>query len=86
MSHPSSMIQNILWDSFHSIGEPLLMHWPFSKLRQEALCHVMEHIHYEDENTNYICLAPISKVIVFIHMEELIIIHTIIRVYSLYHN
>ncbi|KAG4947213.1 hypothetical protein JHK87_043220 [Glycine soja] len=61
MSHPSSMIQNILWDSFHSIGEPLLMHWPFSKLRQEALCHVMEHIHYEDENTNYICLAPISK-------------------------
>ncbi|RZB65798.1 cycloartenol synthase-like [Glycine soja] len=63
MSHPSSMIQNILWDSFHSIGEPLLMHWPFSKLRQEALCHVMEHIHYEDENTNYICLAPISKVL-----------------------
>ena len=22
----------------------------------------MKHIHYEDENTNYICLGPVNKV------------------------
>ncbi|RDX83501.1 Cycloartenol synthase, partial [Mucuna pruriens] len=64
MSHPSSMIQNILWGFLHSVGEPLLVHWPCSKLREKALRHVMEHIHYEDENTNYICIGPVSKVMV----------------------
>ncbi|MED6209026.1 Cycloartenol synthase [Stylosanthes scabra] len=39
------------------------MHWPFSKLRQKALNHVMQHIHYEDENSNYICLGPVNKVL-----------------------
>ncbi|KAL1318851.1 hypothetical protein HN51_071131 [Arachis hypogaea] len=46
-----------------NMGEPFLMHWPFSKLRQKALNHVMQHIHYEDQNTNYICIGPVSKVL-----------------------
>ncbi|RZB65820.1 putative oxidosqualene cyclase, partial [Glycine soja] len=29
----------------------------------KALCHVMKHIHYKDENTNYICIATVSKVL-----------------------
>ncbi|XP_022642971.1 lanosterol synthase-like [Vigna radiata var. radiata] len=57
------MMQNILWSFLHSVGEPLLMRWPFSKLRQKALHHVMQHIHYDDENTNYLCIGPISKVL-----------------------
>jgi cycloartenol synthase len=56
------MIQNILWGFLDNVGEPLLMHWPCSKLRNKALEHVMKHIHYEDENTNYICLGPVNKV------------------------
>ncbi|XP_004513122.1 probable oxidosqualene cyclase [Cicer arietinum] len=61
--HPCSMIHNILWAFLDNVGEPLLMHWPYSKLRQKALNHVMEHIHYEDQNTNYLCLGPVNKVL-----------------------
>ncbi|BAU03011.1 hypothetical protein VIGAN_11261400 [Vigna angularis var. angularis] len=57
------MMQNILWSFLQNVGEPLLMRWPFSKLRQKALHRVMQHIHYEDENTNYLCIGPISKVL-----------------------
>ncbi|CBI16772.3 unnamed protein product, partial [Vitis vinifera] len=39
------------------------MHWPFSKPRHKALRTVMQHIHYEDENTQYICLGPANKVL-----------------------
>ncbi|KAL2321403.1 hypothetical protein Fmac_030372 [Flemingia macrophylla] len=61
--HPCEVIQNILWGFLKNIGEPLLLHWPVSKLRRKALHHVMQHIHYEDENTNYLCIGPISKVL-----------------------
>ncbi|KAK7277440.1 hypothetical protein RJT34_22453 [Clitoria ternatea] len=43
------------------VGEPLLVHWPCSKLRRKALHHVMQHIRYEDQNTNYICIGPVNK-------------------------
>lgn len=62
------MIQNILWGFLDNVGEPLLMHWPYSKLRNKALNHVMKHIHYEDENTNYICLGPVNKVVNYISL------------------
>jgi cycloartenol synthase len=38
------------------------MHWPGSKLREKALDIVMKHIQYEDETTQYICIAPMNKV------------------------
>ncbi|KAK6272841.1 hypothetical protein POUND7_009924 [Theobroma cacao] len=57
------MIQNILWGCLQKVGEPFLMKWPFSKLRQKALDIVMQHIHYEDENSRYICLGPVNKVL-----------------------
>jgi len=62
MYHRCPMIQNILWSFLDNVGEPLLMRWPYSKLRQKALDCVMQHIHYEDENTNYVCIGPINKV------------------------
>ncbi|RYQ83629.1 hypothetical protein Ahy_B10g102388 isoform A [Arachis hypogaea] len=37
------------------------MHWPGKKLRERALMTVMKHIHYEDENTRYICIGPVNK-------------------------
>ncbi|KAF3430992.1 hypothetical protein FNV43_RR25722 [Rhamnella rubrinervis] len=35
--------------------------WPGKKLREKALHTAMEHIHYEDENTHYICIGPVNK-------------------------
>ncbi|KAE8652477.1 probable oxidosqualene cyclase [Cucumis sativus] len=60
---PHSKIQDVLWNSIHKFGEPLLKKWPLSKLRQKALDFVIQHIHYEDENTHYLCLGPVSKVL-----------------------
>ncbi|KAL6013264.1 hypothetical protein ACLOJK_003756 [Asimina triloba] len=44
-----------------SIGEPILKTWPFCKLREKALSVAMQHIHYEDENTSYICTSAVNK-------------------------
>jgi achilleol B synthase len=40
--------------------------WPVNKLREKALDNLMEHIHYQEETTKYICICPIDKVM---HME-----------------
>ncbi|OAY76872.1 Cycloartenol synthase [Ananas comosus] len=37
------------------------MHRPGSKLRQKALDTAIQHIHYEDENTRYVCIGPVNK-------------------------
>lgn len=42
--------------------EPMLNRWPINKIRESALSNLMEHIHYEDENSNYVGLCPINKV------------------------
>ncbi|KAL5681495.1 hypothetical protein ACJX0J_007880, partial [Zea mays] len=41
--------------------EPMLNCWPLNKLRERALNHILEHIHYEDETTQYIGLCPVPK-------------------------
>ncbi|GMQ07584.1 hypothetical protein CsSME_00051721 [Camellia sinensis var. sinensis] len=41
------------------------MCWPEKKLREKAIRMVMEHMHYEYENTRYICIGPINKKIKF---------------------
>ena len=56
------MLQNVIWTSLSKGVEPLLSSWPVNKLRERALSNLMEHIHYEDENTNYICVDAVSKV------------------------
>ncbi|CAM8982019.1 unnamed protein product [Rhodiola kirilowii] len=61
--YPHPAIQDILWASLQKIGEPILKQWPFSKLRQKALNVVKKHLQYEDENTNYICIGPVNKVL-----------------------
>lgn len=60
--YPHPLIQDILWASLDKVVEPILMRWPGKKLREKALRTVMEHIHYEDENTRYICIGPVNKV------------------------
>ncbi|KAJ9693196.1 hypothetical protein PVL29_012091 [Vitis rotundifolia] len=61
--YPHPLVQDILWASLHKVIEPILGHWPGNKLREKALCTVMQHVHYEDENTRYICIGPVNKVL-----------------------
>ncbi|CAH8388869.1 unnamed protein product [Eruca vesicaria subsp. sativa] len=62
MYYPHPFIQDLVWDSLHVFVEPLLSHWPLNKLvREKALRVVMEHIHYEDENTRYIDTGCVGK-------------------------
>ncbi|XP_048536283.1 cycloartenol synthase-like isoform X3 [Triticum urartu] len=60
---PHPLGQDILWSTLHKFVEPVLSHWPGSKLREKALKNAMQHIHYEDENTQYICSGAVGKVL-----------------------
>lgn len=60
--YPHPLVQDILWASLHKIVEPVLMRWPGANLREKAIRTAIEHIHYEDENTRYICIGPVNKV------------------------
>ena len=58
------MIQDLVWDSLYIFTELLLTRWPFNKLvREKALQVTMKHIHYEDENSRYITIGCVEKVI-----------------------
>ncbi|XP_020102840.1 cycloartenol synthase [Ananas comosus] len=61
--YPHPLVQDILWATLHKFVEPVLMHRPGSKLRQKALDTAIQHIHYEDENTRYVCIGPVNKVL-----------------------
>jgi hypothetical protein len=62
--YPHPLIQDLLWDSLYIFTEPLLTRWPFHKLvREKALQVTMKHIHYEDENSQYITIGCVEKVI-----------------------
>ncbi|KAM0916428.1 hypothetical protein ACQ4PT_010185 [Festuca glaucescens] len=61
--YPRPLIQDFLWATLRIFIEPVMMHWPGNKLREKALNHVMQHVHYEDENSQYICIGPVNKVL-----------------------
>ncbi|XP_066334050.1 cycloartenol synthase-like [Miscanthus floridulus] len=60
--YPHPFLQDVLWATLHKFVEPVMMHWPGIKFREIALRTAMRHIHYEDENTRYINLGPVNKV------------------------
>ncbi|KAF3631211.1 Beta-amyrin synthase [Capsicum annuum] len=61
--YPHSLVQDFMWDSLYICTEPLLIRWPFNKLRNKALEVTMKHIHYEDENSQYISIGCVEKVL-----------------------
>ncbi|XP_044490766.1 beta-amyrin synthase-like isoform X2 [Mangifera indica] len=62
--YPHPLIQDLIWDCLHIFSEPFLTHWPFNKLiRERALQVTMKHIHYEDENSRYIDIGCVEKVL-----------------------
>uniref|UniRef100_A0A0A9FA46 Uncharacterized protein n=1 Tax=Arundo donax TaxID=35708 RepID=A0A0A9FA46_ARUDO len=63
MRHRPSAIYKAISTCLNTYVEPVLNCWPLNKLiRERALSHIMEHIHYEDETTQYIGLCPVTKV------------------------
>jgi len=65
--YPHPLIQDLIWDSLYIFMEPLLTHWPLNKLvREKALQVAMKHIHYEDENSRYITIGCVEKVVIVI--------------------
>lgn len=67
--YPHPLVQDVLWASLDKVVEPVLLHWPAKRLREKAVRMVMEHIHYEDENTRYICIGPVNKVFIPYHID-----------------
>ncbi|CAL4994648.1 unnamed protein product [Urochloa decumbens] len=59
--YPHPWVQDVLWATLHKFVEPCMRNWPGRKLRETALQTVMRQIHYEDENSRYLTLGPISK-------------------------
>lgn len=60
--YPHPLMQDMLWGFLHHFVEPVVKRWPFSKLRDRALEIAMEHVHYEDENSRYLCIGCVEKV------------------------
>ncbi|KAK7829873.1 lupeol synthase [Quercus suber] len=44
-------------------AEPILTRWPFSMLREKAVKAAIGHVRYEDENTKYLCIGSVEKVL-----------------------
>ncbi|KAI9156974.1 hypothetical protein LWI28_014949 [Acer negundo] len=62
--YPHPWIQDLIWDGLNMFTEPLLTRWPFNKLiREKAIEATIKHIHYEDENSRYITVACVEKVL-----------------------
>ncbi|PIN01409.1 Oxidosqualene-lanosterol cyclase [Handroanthus impetiginosus] len=64
--YPHPFVQDMLWGFLYHFTEPVLKRWPFSKLREKALRIAMEHVHYEDKNSGYICIGGVEKVLCLI--------------------
>lgn len=64
--YPHPLVQDMLWGFLHHVAEPILMRWPFSSLREKALKIAIGHVHYEDENSRYMCIGCVEKVLCLI--------------------
>ncbi|GAB2225948.1 hypothetical protein Droror1_Dr00021729 [Drosera rotundifolia] len=62
--YPHPLIQDLIWDSLYIFVEPLLTRWPLNKLiRKMALAKTLRYIQYEDENSRYITIGCVEKVL-----------------------
>ncbi|KAI4334890.1 hypothetical protein L6164_013595 [Bauhinia variegata] len=62
--YPHPLMQDLMWDFSYIFVESFLTRWPLNKLiREKALKETMKHIHYEDENSRYITIGCVEKVL-----------------------
>lgn len=57
--YPHPKVQDALWWTLYQCEGVL----KGSSLRKKALAECMQLIHYEDENTRYVCIGPVNKAI-----------------------
>ncbi|KAG6663890.1 hypothetical protein CIPAW_02G053700 [Carya illinoinensis] len=68
--YPHPLIQDMLWGFLHHAVEPLLTRWPFSLLREKALKAAIDHVHYEEENTRYLCIGSVVLCLIVCWAED----------------
>ncbi|KAJ0034619.1 hypothetical protein Pint_26438 [Pistacia integerrima] len=61
--YPHPLIQDLTWGFLYHVTEPFFTRWPFSMMRQKALKVAIHHVHYEDENSQYLCIGCVEKVL-----------------------
>ncbi|CAM0914184.1 unnamed protein product [Alopecurus aequalis] len=59
--NPQSYVKSIIFTLLNKFVEPMLNCWPTNKLRNMALGNLIEHIHYNDETTEYLTICPVDK-------------------------
>ncbi|KAI5659147.1 hypothetical protein M9H77_27940 [Catharanthus roseus] len=64
--YPHPLAQDMLWGFLNNFVEPILKTWPFKSMREKAMKKAMEHVHYEDENSRYMCIGCVEKVLCLI--------------------
>ncbi|KAJ9548501.1 LOW QUALITY PROTEIN: hypothetical protein OSB04_021044, partial [Centaurea solstitialis] len=64
--YPHPFVQDMAWGILHNVVEPILTRWPFSMLREKAMKVAMEHVHYEDISSRYLCIGCVEKVLCLI--------------------
>ncbi|XP_065879219.1 beta-amyrin synthase 1-like [Euphorbia lathyris] len=65
LSVPRSFALDLWFDSVYYIGERVMKCWPFSKIREKALCKIMELVRFEDQQSRFLTHAGLEK---FLHM------------------
>jgi len=60
--YPHPLMQDALWWTLYKFENLLVAGRPLAFLRRKALAETMKHITYEDENTRYVCIGPVNKV------------------------
>lgn len=61
--YPHPLVQDMLWGFLHHVTEPVLKRWPLSMMREKALKVAIKHVHYEDENSRYLTIGCVEKVL-----------------------
>ncbi|XVE78775.1 hypothetical protein DITRI_Ditri14bG0005000 [Diplodiscus trichospermus] len=64
--YPHPLVQDLTWGFLYHVAETFLTRWPFSMLRDKALKVAIQHVHYEDENSRYLCIGCVEKVLCLI--------------------
>ena len=61
--YPHPWIQDLIWSGLSKVEQTLVKTSPGMWLRDNACKLALEHVHYEDENTRYIDIGPVNKVL-----------------------
>ncbi|KAL5769101.1 hypothetical protein ACOSQ2_015884 [Xanthoceras sorbifolium] len=63
---PHPLVQDLTWGFLNHVVEPILSRWPFTLMREKALEVAIQHVHYEDENSRYLDIGCVEKVLCLI--------------------